>query len=137
EGFVILYHGSSYIYTSTYLGGSSAEYSRGVAFSITNYKRIWTTGYTYSSNFPTHLAYDSTLGGVGDAFVTELRLDNTAPTVLLTSPSDGSVVAPGTTCQLDISDVDGVNYVYYYRDHGTSHMGPYYISDPYSFSLPT
>jgi hypothetical protein len=62
---------SSLLY-GTYLGGSSVEYGDGVA--VDSAGKIYLAGYTYSGNYPvTGNAYDSTIGGVVDAFVAKIN----------------------------------------------------------------
>jgi uncharacterized repeat protein (TIGR01451 family) len=57
---------------STFLGGSSIEYSYSLA--VDDDGNAYVTGYTYSSNFPvTAGAFDTTLGGSIDAFVTKVN----------------------------------------------------------------
>ena len=52
---------------STYFGGSSEDYGRGIA--LDDNGCIYIAGYTYSSDFPTLYSYDSTYGGFQDAFL--------------------------------------------------------------------
>jgi Beta-propeller repeat len=56
---------------STYLGGTSTDRIYAVAADSTG---VYVTGYTGSPNFPTHGAYQGTLSGTTDAFVTKLDL---------------------------------------------------------------
>ena len=44
---------------STYLGGSSSDYGTGIAVDSTG--DVYVSGYTYSSNFPTQSAFQSSL----------------------------------------------------------------------------
>ncbi len=62
--------GGSLIY-STYLGGSGIEQASAIA--VDSSGRAYVTGRTTSSNFPRKNAFDSTLGGTEDAFVTKLN----------------------------------------------------------------
>jgi len=55
---------------STYLGGSSDDEGYGVA--VDNSGRLYVTGYTKSSNFPTANAFQGTIGTYNDAFATKL-----------------------------------------------------------------
>lgn len=57
---------------STFLGGGSSDYGYAIAVE-SGYAYV--TGYTLSSGFPTVNAYDATLGGVADCFVTKLSVD--------------------------------------------------------------
>lgn len=61
--------GSSLIF-STYLGGSALDKAFGII--LDNSENIILTGYTGSNNFPTLNAYDSTINGAEDAFLTKI-----------------------------------------------------------------
>jgi hypothetical protein len=54
---------------STYLGGSETDNATGIA--VDSSGNVYICGYTYSSNFPTQSAYQSTLAGGSDIFVTK------------------------------------------------------------------
>jgi len=64
--------GSGLVY-STYLGGSTNDYSYGIA--LDNSGSVYVTGYTQSTDFPTTAgAYQTTFGGgSGKAFVSKLN----------------------------------------------------------------
>ncbi|WP_322489328.1 SBBP repeat-containing protein [Chloroflexus sp.] len=63
--------GSSLSYGySTYLGGSNDDLGGSIA--IDSSGNAYIEGWTYSTNFPTANAFDSTLGGTLDTFVTKL-----------------------------------------------------------------
>ncbi len=55
---------------STYLGGSGSDYGCGIAVDSNEYAYV--TGYTNSTDFPTENAYQETLEGNKDLFVTKL-----------------------------------------------------------------
>src|SRR5262249_9001712 len=55
---------------SSYLGGNSSD--NGNAIAVDPSGNIYLVGSTSSTNFTTVNAYDSTLGGSGDAFLTKL-----------------------------------------------------------------
>ncbi|HUT81230.1 MAG TPA: SBBP repeat-containing protein [Candidatus Bathyarchaeia archaeon] len=55
---------------STYLGGNGNEYGSGIALDSDN--NCFVTGCTGSNNFPTLNAFNSTYGGLGEAFVLKL-----------------------------------------------------------------
>lgn len=61
--------GATLLY-STYLGGSGADEALAIALDSSGNPYI--AGYTFSSNFPTQNALQSTLAGSSDAFVTEI-----------------------------------------------------------------
>jgi len=63
--------GMTLIY-STFLGGTTNDAGYGIA--VEN-SFVYVMGQTSSSNFPTLNAYDSTLGGAGDCFVTKFAAD--------------------------------------------------------------
>lgn len=67
--------GSALLY-STYLGGSSGEYSYGIA--VDGAGNAYVAGATLSSDFPTANALDETLGGGLDATVTKLNTTGSA-----------------------------------------------------------
>ncbi|MFX1536237.1 MAG: SBBP repeat-containing protein [Promethearchaeota archaeon] len=56
---------------STFLGGKDDDYGRSIA--IDEAGNSYITGYTYSADFPTHNAYQSTLKGGSEVFVTKLN----------------------------------------------------------------
>jgi hypothetical protein len=60
--------GNSLIF-STYLGGSSSDYTRSITVDNSGY--VYITGYTLSTNFPTSSAFQGSLAGFSDAFVTK------------------------------------------------------------------
>lgn len=61
--------GSNLVY-STYLGGNNIDAGFGIAVDAST--NAYIAGYTFSSTFPTRNAFQSTLGGQANAFVTEL-----------------------------------------------------------------
>jgi len=61
--------GNALIY-STFLGGSLSDIANGIA--VDGSGRAYVTGYTYSTNFPIANAYQGSLLGLSDAFVTKL-----------------------------------------------------------------
>ncbi len=63
--------GSGIIY-STYLGGSEDDLARDLAINLIG--NAYVTGQTFSPNFPTLNAFDSTLKGLTDAFITKIDL---------------------------------------------------------------
>lgn len=63
-------NGASMVY-STYLGGSDADIGEGIA--VDSSGNVYIAGYTYSTNFPTQNAFQSSNRGGTDAFITELN----------------------------------------------------------------
>jgi len=61
--------GSALVY-STYLGGTEADFGRGIA--VDSFGNAYVTGFTFSVDFPTKNAFQSASAGSGDAFVTKL-----------------------------------------------------------------
>ena len=89
--------GSSLLF-STYLGGVGREWAYGVAVDASD--NIVVAGYTESSNFPTSLgAFDSSLGGTRDTFVTKL-MPSGSPIVYSTY-----IGGSGIECSLGRCDV--------------------------------
>jgi hypothetical protein len=77
DGFVTKVNaaGSAFVY-STYLGGSNNEVGADIAVDSSGNAHV--TGNTASANFPTANAFDSTLGGTSDGFVTKLNAAGSA-----------------------------------------------------------
>jgi Calx-beta domain/Beta-propeller repeat/Carboxypeptidase regulatory-like domain len=110
DGFVTKLNptGSALIY-STYLGGSSFDAGDGIA--VDSAGNAYITGHTSSSNFPTANAFDDSLGGSVDVFVTKL---NTAGTALVYSTylgGDGEDTSSGSTWTDVAVDSAGNAYV--------------------------
>jgi hypothetical protein len=79
--------GSSLVY-STFLGGTSDEYSSGIA--IDSLGNAYLTGYTFSSDFPTTAgAYSTRNNGHIDAFVS--KIDSTGSSLIYSTFLGGSV----------------------------------------------
>jgi Big-like domain-containing protein/carboxypeptidase family protein/beta-propeller repeat-containing protein/IPT/TIG domain-containing protein len=67
--------GSGFLF-STYIGGQQVDFAGGITRDSNG--NIYVTGSTRSTNFPTLNAFDSTLGGTGDAFLLKLNSLGTA-----------------------------------------------------------
>ncbi len=61
---------------STFLGGRSSDYGRGIA--IDSKGNIYITGETYSSNFPTQNPLQISNGGYWDVFISKINTDGSA-----------------------------------------------------------
>ena len=61
---------------STYLGGNGDDVAKGIAIDSSN--NAYVTGRTNSANFPTASAFQATLHGGVDAFVTKINATGTA-----------------------------------------------------------
>jgi hypothetical protein len=68
-------NGDNLVY-STYLGGSSFDFGRGIA--VDDADHAYVTGHTNSADFPTANAYDASLSGFSDAFVIKLSTDGSS-----------------------------------------------------------
>jgi Beta-propeller repeat/HYDIN/CFA65/VesB-like, Ig-like domain/Abnormal spindle-like microcephaly-assoc'd, ASPM-SPD-2-Hydin len=66
--------GTSMVY-STYLGGSDADNGQGIVVDPSG--NVYVTGYTYSTDFPTQNAFQSSNRGGADAFLAELNASGT------------------------------------------------------------
>src|SRR5262249_12907798 len=67
--------GTSLLY-STYLGGSNADVGQGIQ--VDSSGNAYVAGFTFSTNFPTQSAYQSSNHGSPNAFVTELNTAGSA-----------------------------------------------------------
>ncbi len=83
---------------STYLGGDAYDY--GVDIAVDGFGNAYITGQTYSTDFPTEGAYQSTLqGGDRDAFVTKLNSSGNA--LVYSTYLGGSIYEHGKSIALD------------------------------------
>ncbi|OLS22213.1 MAG: hypothetical protein HeimC3_32170 [Candidatus Heimdallarchaeota archaeon LC_3] len=98
--------GSTLLY-STFLGGSSGEDSPSIVLDSLN--NIYITGMTTSSDFPTVNAYDTTLNGTNDIFVTKLSANGS--TLLYSTFLGGSGSDSGNTNRPSII-LDSLNNAY-------------------------
>jgi hypothetical protein len=96
DAFVTQIISASGVYTygySTYLGGSSIDWSYGIA--LDSGGNAYVTGDTSSSDFPTRNAIQANQGAVGynDAFVAKITslTDTGPPEIVTTAPVNGSV----------------------------------------------
>lgn len=82
---------------STYLGGSLSDYGTGIA--VDSAGNVYVSGYTYSSNFPTQSALQSTLGGASDIFLTKFTPGSSA--LLFSTYLGGSSIDQALAMVLD------------------------------------
>jgi Beta-propeller repeat len=88
--------GTALLY-STYLGGSALDLCTGIAIDASD--DAYVTGTTYSTNFPIHLALQSSLMGSANAFVSEIN--PTATALVYSTYLGGSVVDNGSAIAVD------------------------------------
>lgn len=87
---------------STYLGGSNDDWGTDIKSNTTT-DEVFTTGLTYSMNFPKHVAYDGSLGGSTDAYYGCFKTDRSRRWVTYFGGSDydnGSQIELGTNAML-------------------------------------
>lgn len=91
---------------STYLGGTGGDFGHGIALDAAG--NTYVVGFTESADFPvTAGAFDTTLGGLSDAFVAKIGEnvapppDTTPPTITITTPPNGAVYARGQVVLAD------------------------------------
>ncbi len=69
DSFVSRFNATGFLCWSSYLGGTESDYGYGLA--VTDNGSCFVTGVTQSDDFPTKNAYDATLSGGSDIFVTK------------------------------------------------------------------
>ena len=114
--------GNTIVY-STYLGGDSTEWGRGIA--VDNSGAAYIAGYTYSTDFPTNNPYQAALSGISDAFVTKLSI--TGDTTAYSTYLGGSGVDNGHYVA-----VDSLGFAYVTGYTGSSDFP---INNPYQAAL--
>jgi hypothetical protein len=99
---------------STYLGGLESEF--GYAITVDEVGSICITGYTFSTNFPTQNAFDSTFnGGPVDIFVTKFNPDGQS--------LNFSTYLGGSSSELGFAiAVDKFGYIYVTGDTGSTNF---------------
>ncbi len=75
DAFVLKLNSSGVLQKFTYLGGNGVDKALGIA--VDGSDNVFVTGDTFSSNFPTASAYDSSSNGQADVFVAKLTNDLT------------------------------------------------------------
>lgn len=70
DGFVTKLNGSGGLVYSTYLGGSGDDWAQAIAVNATG--EVYVAGTTFSGNFPRLSAFQNTLAGANDGFVSKL-----------------------------------------------------------------
>ena len=73
--FVAKFNSTGNLLFSTFLGGTNID--RGTGIAIDSQGNSYLTGYTFSNNFPTKNAYNSTYSGLGSAFVVKFNSTGT------------------------------------------------------------
>jgi hypothetical protein len=91
--------GNALLY-STYLGGNAEDTAAGIT--VDSSGAAYVTGTTYSTNFPTSGAYQSTNAGSGDAFVTKLSATGSA--LVYSTFLGGSAEDNGLAIAIDASN---------------------------------
>ncbi|WP_217697922.1 Ig-like domain-containing protein, partial [Sinomonas mesophila] len=116
--------GTSLVY-STYLGGTSTENGTGIA--VNSAGNAYVSGFTNSVNFPTTLgAFDTSLGGSSDAFVTKLNVAGTA--LVYSTYLGGSGPDNPTICSAGPTGCNGI---------AVDALGNAYVTGQTLFGFPT
>jgi len=85
DGFITKINSTPAIVYSSYLGGSGWDEGDGIK--VDAYGNAYVSGLTYSTNFPTVNAFQPTLGGNSNAFVTKI---NSTPSIVYSSYLGGN-----------------------------------------------
>jgi uncharacterized protein (TIGR03437 family) len=89
DAFVLRLDPDGVLVTSSYFGGEAArDDEAGLGIAVDRWQRVYVTGYTASSAFPTVNALQRDFGGVEDAFL--VKFDLNAPQVLFSTFLGGS-----------------------------------------------
>lgn len=73
DGFISKFSTNGTLLWSTYFGGKESDYIQSI--DVTADGSCYVTGYTWSTNFPTLNAYDNTIGGAIDTFVSKFNVN--------------------------------------------------------------
>ncbi|MGB9907077.1 MAG: InlB B-repeat-containing protein [Candidatus Saccharicenans sp.] len=108
DGFVLHLHPQlNVLYSSTYIGGSGADFLYALGLEGEINPQVYIAGYTSSSDFPvTEGAYDKTFSGIADVFVSKL---DTSLSYLLGSTFLGGVAED--RCRAMVVDANGNPYI--------------------------
>jgi hypothetical protein len=122
---------------STYLGGFQGEWGGGVA--VDSLGCAYVTGETFSSDFPTQNAFDATLNGSSDVFVTKFSAAGNSliySTYLGGSYSDGGrpIAVDGSGCAYVTGSTNSSNFPTQNPYQG-SYQGGYHSSDAFVTKL--
>ena len=100
---------------STYLGGSSFDYGRGIA--VDGAGSAYVTGYTQSTNFPTQNPFQAANAGIRNAFVAKWMV----PLPLALAPA-AATVSPRETVTFAASGGSGTGFVFSLQTNGSGAM---------------
>jgi hypothetical protein len=135
--------GTSLVFT-TYLGGSESD--GGIGLAVDAAGAVYLAGYTGSADFPTANAYDATLDGSGDAFVTKLAPDGGSfvystffgggggSATAIAVDSSGAAIVVGTAAA-NLPLVNAVDTTYTYKESFVTKFAPSGTSLVYSTYL--
>lgn len=96
DAYVAKVSGSGALLWSSYLGGSSVDGGFGVG--VNGSGDAFVAGFTQSSDFPSAGGFDTTRGGLQDAFVTKLGFLADGSACTLTSECRSSICVDGVCC---------------------------------------
>ncbi|MGQ9802085.1 MAG: DUF7948 domain-containing protein [Candidatus Saccharicenans sp.] len=95
------------LYSSTYIGGSGADFLYALGLTGETNPEVYVAGYTSSSDFPvSESAYDKTFSGISDVFVSKL---DTSLSYLVASTFVGGVAED--LCRALVVDTNGNPYI--------------------------
>ena len=124
----------------TLIGGSSDDVGRGIAPFYDEEDGsygCYVAGRTTSTDYPVFNAYQATHGG-NDAFITQVVIDNGAPSISLANATDGQVIHSNVSIRLDVvdayHDVDVVQFRWGKNPY-TPIEYPYHVTTPSGYGL--
>ncbi|MHA2101773.1 MAG: Ig-like domain-containing protein, partial [Candidatus Kariarchaeaceae archaeon] len=120
--------GSNLLY-STFLGSDFDDRAHFATIDSTN--KLYVSGSTASTNFPTLYAFDNTHNGGTDIFITTFELDSTNPVINLNSPTNDTWIQNQGFIDLSISDDTIISQTLYNWDNNNNES----LGFPYNISL--